>query len=73
MIIRICDLDILKKWRFLSRYEEMQQAMVDKDIDTLNKIVKDWTMYTHMSWKRQTKEEYFSDIKNGRLDYQDYT
>ncbi len=43
----------------LNRYKEMQQAMIDKDIDKLNKIVKDGTTFTHMSGKNQTKEEYF--------------
>ena len=57
----------------LSRYKEMQQAMVDKDIDKLNRIVKDGTTFTHMSGKTQTKEEYFEDIKTGALDYQSYT
>lgn len=57
----------------LNRYKEMQQAMVDKDIDRLNKIVKDGTTFTHMSGKTQTKEEYFEDIRTGALDYQSYT
>ena len=57
----------------LNRYKEMQQAMVDKDIDKLNKIVKDGTTFTHMSGRTQTKEEYFEDIKTGALDYQSYT
>lgn len=56
----------------LNRYKAMEQAMVDKDIDTLNEIVKDGTTFTHMSGKTQTKQEYFDDIKNGRLDYQSY-
>ena len=56
----------------LNRYKEMQQAMVDKDIDKLNKIVKDGTTFTHMSGKTQIKEEYFEDIKTGALDYQSY-
>ena len=49
----------------LSRYKEMQQAMVDKDIDKLNRIVKDGTTFTHMSGKTQTKEEYFEDRSIG--------
>ena len=56
----------------LNRYKEMQQAMVDKDIDKLNLIVKDGTTFTHMSGKTQTKEEYFEDIRSGALDYQSY-
>jgi hypothetical protein len=56
----------------LNRYKEIQQAIVDKDIDKLNKIVKDGTTFTHMSGRTQTKEEYFEDIKTGVLDYQSY-
>lgn len=57
----------------LNRYKEMQQAMVDKDIDKLNNIVKDGTTFTHMSGRTQSKEEYFEDIRSGDLDYQSYT
>ena len=57
----------------LNRYKEMQQAMVDKDIDKLNSIVKVGTTFTHMSGRTQTREEYFEDIRNGALDYQSYT
>lgn len=57
----------------LNRYKEMEQAMVDKDIDKLNKIVKDGTTFTHMSGKTQSKSEYFEDIRTGALDYQSYT
>ena len=57
----------------LSRYKEMQQAMVDKDMDKLNSIVKDGTTFTHMSGKIQTKEEYLADIESKALDYQSYT
>ena len=56
----------------LSRYREMRQAMVDKDIEKLDEIVADWTVFTHMSGKTQSKQEYFSDIKSWRLDYQNY-
>ena len=57
----------------LNKYKEMQQAMIDKDIDKLDSIVKDGTTFTHMSGKIETKEEYFNDIKNELLDYQSYT
>lgn len=56
----------------LNRYKAMEQAMVDKDIDTLNEIVKDGTTFMHMSGETQTKQEYFDDIKNGSLDYKSY-
>lgn len=57
----------------LNRYKEMQQAMVDKDEDVLNEVIKDGTTFTHMSGKTQTKEEYIADIVSRRLDYKSYT
>ena len=56
----------------LERYEEMQQAMIDKDIDKLNEIVENGTTFTHMSGKIQTKEEYFEEIRNSTLNYYKY-
>ena len=57
----------------LNRYKELEQAMIDKDIDKLNKIVKEGTTFTHMSGKTQSKNEYFEDIRSGALYYQAYT
>ena len=57
----------------LNRYKELEQAMIDKDIDKLNKIVKEGTTFTHMSGKTQSKNEYLEDIRSGALDYQSYT
>ena len=57
----------------LNRYKELEQAMIDKDIGKLNKIVKEGTTFTHMSGRTQTKEEYLEDIRSGALDYQSYT
>ena len=56
----------------LSRYRAMQRAMCDKDISALDEIVLDGTVFRHVSGVVQTKSEYFSDIKSGRLDYQKY-
>ena len=63
----------MEEQRVIARYQAVQQAMVDKDIDTLDKIILDGTVFRHMSGKTQTKDEYFADIRNGRLDYQSYT
>lgn len=56
----------------LARYEEMEQAMIDRDMDKLNEIILDGTTFTHMSGMTQSKEEYLRDIENGELDYQEY-
>ena len=58
--------------KVLAAYEAMQQAMIDKDIDKLDRIVKDGTTFTHMSGKTQTKEEYFGEIADGTLNYYRY-
>lgn len=58
--------------KVLAAYETMQQAMIDKDIDALDRIVKDGTTFTHMSGKTQTKEEYFGEITDGTLNYYRY-
>lgn len=49
------------------------QAMVDADIDTLKQIVPKEVTFTHMSGKVQTRDEYFDDIKNGKLNYYNIT
>ena len=58
--------------KVLEAYEAMQQAMIDKDIKTLDRIVKDGTTFTHMSGKVQTKQEYFGEIADGTLNYRRY-
>lgn len=58
--------------KVLAAYEAMQQAMIDKDVDALDRIIKDGTTFTHMSGKTQTKEEYFGEIADGTLNYYRY-
>ena len=45
----------------LETYDRFQQAMIDKDIDTLNSLVTEDIVFTHMSGKQQTKEEFFGE------------
>ena len=63
----------MEEQRVIARYQAVQQAMIDRDIDTLDAIILDGTTFTHMSGKTQTKDEYFADIRDGRLDYESYT
>ena len=63
----------MEEQRVIARYQAVQQAMIDKDIDSLDEIILDGTIFRHMSGKTQTKDEYFADIRDGRLDYQSYT
>ena len=53
----------------LYRAAQYCQAMTDADIDTMREIVSEDMTFTHMSGMRQTREEYFADIANGRLNY----
>ncbi len=53
----------------LDTFIKWQQAMIDKDIDTLDRLALPNTTFTHMSGKTQTKSEYFEEIKNGTLNY----
>ncbi len=45
------------------------QAMTDTDIDTLREMVPEDQIFVHMSGLRQTREEYFADIADGKLRY----
>ena len=45
------------------------QAMTEADTDTLREIVSEDAVFTHMSGRQQTREEYFADIENGSLRY----
>ena len=45
------------------------QAMTEADIDTMRELVAEDKVFTHMSGRRQTREEYFADVAGGRLTY----
>ena len=53
-------------------FERFEQAMIDKDIDTLNDLVTADKTFTHMSGKVQTKEQFFGEIEDGTLNYYSY-
>ena len=53
----------------LYRQAEYCQAMTDTDIDKMREIVSEDMIFTHMSGRQQTREEYFADIERGRLNY----
>jgi len=42
------------------------QAMVDADTETMRELVSEDKIYTHMSGKTQTRDEYFADVENGK-------
>lgn len=45
------------------------QAMTEADTAALRELVAEDTVFTHMSGRQQTREEYFADIENGSLRY----
>ena len=56
----------------LAAYEAIQQAMIDKDVEALDRLYQDGTTFTHMSGKVQTKAEFFGEIADGTLNYYAY-
>lgn len=53
----------------LDRFIEFQQALIDKDDVKLNEILTDGYELVHMSGKRQTKQEFISEVMDGTLNY----
>ncbi|MBE6110226.1 MAG: nuclear transport factor 2 family protein [Erysipelotrichaceae bacterium] len=45
------------------------QAMTDADIETMRELVSEDMVFTHMSGRQQTREEYFADVADGSLRY----
>ena len=56
----------------LKSYESMQQAMIDKDVDAMRMLTTEDKVFTHMSGKTQTREQFFSEIADGTLNYFGY-
>ena len=53
----------------LDRFMEFQQALIDKDEAKLNEILTEKYELVHISGKRQTKQEFISEIMDGTLNY----
>lgn len=53
----------------LAAYQKMQKAMIDKDLETMRSLVSEDKTFTHMSGKKQTREQFFSEIMDGTLNY----
>ena len=45
------------------------QAMIDADLDTLDRLCADELSYAHSSGVRDTKDEYFAKLRSGYYDY----
>lgn len=50
-------------------YKQMYQAMIAKDIATLDTILAEGSVLIHMTGTRQPKKQYLHEIENGTLNY----
>jgi len=50
-------------------YKQMYQAMIAKDITTLDTILAEGSVLVHMTGTRQPKNLYLHEIENGTLNY----
>ena len=55
--------------KIIKLYTEMYTAMINKDIDILERVHDDSFMLVHMTGMRQSKSDYVSSIINGTLNY----
>lgn len=58
------DKDIIKEL-----YIKLCDASINKDVDTLNKILADDYVLIHMTGKRQSKQDYINSVLSGELNY----
>ena len=58
------DKDIIKEL-----YIKLCDASINKDIDSLNKILADEYVLIHMTGKRQSKKDYINSVLSGELKY----
>lgn len=65
------DLSAMNEQEISVLYEQARycQAMTDADIDVMRELVSEDMVFTHMSGKKQTREEYFADVADGSLNY----
>lgn len=55
--------------QIIALYRAVNQAMVSKDIDRLDRILADDMHLIHMTGYDQTKDEWFEQIKNEQMRY----
>jgi len=52
-----------------TQYHEMYKYMIDKNTAALDLLMSNEFVLTHMTGKKENKNEYLQDIKNGQLNY----
>ncbi|WP_162012171.1 nuclear transport factor 2 family protein [Streptococcus sp. S784/96/1] len=53
-------------------FGQMRQAMIDKDMATLDAILPDDYVAVHITGRTQTKAEWLADIENDEMTYYDF-
>src|SRR4051794_7184599 len=53
----------------LDAEDRRYQAMIDADLETMDRLCADEVSYAHSSGARDTKQEYFAKIRSGYYDY----
>ena len=53
----------------LAAEDERYRAMLDADLDTLDRLCADELSYAHSSGVRDTKQQYFAKVRSGYYDY----
>ena len=61
--------DMDEKSQIEQLYKKMYQAMIAKDIATLDTILAEGSVLIHMTGTRQPKRQYLHEIENGTLNY----
>ncbi|WAG67975.1 nuclear transport factor 2 family protein [Clostridium estertheticum] len=57
------------KQKIIAVYQQINDAMVDKDTKTLDNIFDDDYIFVHMSGHQQSKQEWFKQIENEEMRY----
>lgn len=52
-----------------SAYEAINKAMIEKDRAAMERYFDEKLLFTHMSGKKQTREEFIGEIMDGTLNY----
>ena len=52
-----------------SAYEAINNAMIQKDRSVMERYFDEKLIFTHMSGKKQTREEFIGEIMDGTLNY----
>ena len=55
--------------KVLERFKELQLAMIEKDEEKLKEIFSDDYYLTHMSGRKQSKDDFIEEIMDGTLNY----